>query len=77
MLEGIGRVIGMAVPVEEAPRRPGDPPILVADATRFRETFCANRPERVDAAFVERFRVCRAQTEDFVDHYLAEDRCST
>ena len=32
---GIGRAIGRPVPFEEAPRRPGDPPLLVADASRF------------------------------------------
>jgi len=39
VIEGVGRVIGRAVPFEEAPRRAGDPPILVADATRFRRDF--------------------------------------
>jgi UDP-glucose-4-epimerase GalE len=32
----VGEVVGRPVPVREAPRRPGDPPVLVADATRFR-----------------------------------------
>ena len=31
--------LGKPVPTEEAPRRPGDPPELVADASRFREEF--------------------------------------
>ncbi|MEJ5211030.1 MAG: UDP-glucose 4-epimerase GalE [Burkholderiales bacterium] len=31
------RVTGRAIPVQDAPRRPGDPPRLVADATRARE----------------------------------------
>ncbi|HEU4431172.1 MAG TPA: UDP-glucose 4-epimerase GalE [Myxococcota bacterium] len=35
VIEGIGRAIGRPVPFEEAPRRPGDPPVLVADASRF------------------------------------------
>ena len=30
------RVTGRRIPVREAPRRPGDPPVLVADATRAR-----------------------------------------
>jgi UDP-glucose-4-epimerase GalE len=36
ILAAIERVTGQAVPLEESPRRPGDPPELVADATRFR-----------------------------------------
>jgi UDP-glucose-4-epimerase GalE len=39
VLAGIERVVGRPVPVREAPRRPGDPPELVADARRFRERF--------------------------------------
>jgi UDP-glucose-4-epimerase GalE len=39
ILAGIERVVGKAVPVVEAPRRPGDPPVLIADATRFRNAF--------------------------------------
>jgi len=35
VIDGIGRAIGRPVPFEEAPRRPGDPPLLVADASRF------------------------------------------
>ncbi|RMF15985.1 MAG: UDP-glucose 4-epimerase GalE [Alphaproteobacteria bacterium] len=30
-------VVGRPIPVEEAPRRPGDPPVLVADSSRARE----------------------------------------
>jgi UDP-glucose-4-epimerase GalE len=37
VLAAVERVAGRSVPVREAPRRPGDPPELVADATRFRE----------------------------------------
>ncbi len=33
------QVTGRPVPVRETPRRPGDPPTLVADATRFAEEF--------------------------------------
>ena len=39
VVEGVGRVIGKPVPYENAPRRPGDPPILVADASRFMRDF--------------------------------------
>jgi UDP-arabinose 4-epimerase len=34
VLEAVGRVAGKSVPVRSAARRPGDPPILVADARR-------------------------------------------
>jgi UDP-glucose-4-epimerase GalE len=37
VLAAVERITGSAVPVREAPRRPGDPPELVADAARFRE----------------------------------------
>lgn len=36
IIDAVGRVTGTAVPVRESGRRPGDPPVLVADATRFR-----------------------------------------
>lgn len=36
VVEACRRVTGHAIPVVEAPRRPGDPPSLVADATRAR-----------------------------------------
>jgi len=36
VLRGIEEVVGLAVPFRRAERRPGDPPELVADATRFR-----------------------------------------
>jgi UDP-glucose-4-epimerase GalE len=36
VLAAIERVVGKPVPVRESPRRPGDPPQLVADASRFR-----------------------------------------
>jgi len=39
LLAAIERVVGRRVPVRESPRRPGDPPELVADATRFRSEF--------------------------------------
>jgi UDP-glucose-4-epimerase GalE len=39
VLAVVERVTGRAVPVQPAARRPGDPPVLVADARRFREAF--------------------------------------
>jgi len=39
VLQAVERVTGLRVPVEDAPRRPGDPPTLVADASRFRQGF--------------------------------------
>ncbi len=36
VLDAIGEIVGRPVPVTLAPRRPGDPPQLVADAQRFR-----------------------------------------
>jgi len=31
IVEAVGRVSGVSVPVESSPRREGDPPILIAD----------------------------------------------
>jgi UDP-glucose-4-epimerase GalE len=39
VLAAVERVTGLRVPVAEAPRRPGDPPNLVADASRFCREF--------------------------------------
>jgi UDP-glucose 4-epimerase len=39
VLAAVERVTGRPVPIEEAGRRPGDPAVLVADATRFRTAF--------------------------------------
>ena len=39
VLDAVARVTGKPVPVVEGPRRAGDPPSLVADASRFREEF--------------------------------------
>lgn len=39
IIAAVERVTGRRVPIEEAPRRPGDPPVLVADATRFCAAF--------------------------------------
>ena len=38
LIHAVERVSGRTVPVREGPRRPGDPPILVADAVRASET---------------------------------------
>jgi UDP-glucose 4-epimerase len=37
VVESVERVTGRTVPVRYAERRPGDPPVLIADATRARE----------------------------------------
>jgi len=34
VIDVVGKVSGQAVPIREGPRRPGDPPVLVADARR-------------------------------------------
>ena len=39
VIAAVERVVGRTVPMEEAPRRPGDPPELVADASAFRSEF--------------------------------------
>ena len=39
VVAAVERVTGRHVPIAEAPRRPGDPPMLVADATRFAAAF--------------------------------------
>jgi UDP-glucose-4-epimerase GalE len=39
VIAAVARVTGRSVPLREAPRRAGDPPALVADASRFREEF--------------------------------------
>jgi UDP-glucose-4-epimerase GalE len=39
VLAAVEAVVGRPVPVKIAPRRPGDPPELVADASRFRSEF--------------------------------------
>jgi UDP-glucose 4-epimerase len=34
VLDAVGRAAGKAVPAQVAPRRPGDPAVLVADSSR-------------------------------------------
>ena len=38
-MAAVARAVGRPVPVQEAGRRPGDPPELVADASEFRREF--------------------------------------
>ena len=39
LITGVERVTGRAVPVRTGPRRPGDPPVLIADPARARNRF--------------------------------------
>jgi UDP-glucose-4-epimerase GalE len=39
VLAAVERIVGRPVPVKVSPRRPGDPPELIADASRFRAEF--------------------------------------
>jgi UDP-arabinose 4-epimerase len=48
VVAAVGRVAGRPVPVEHAPRRPGDPPNLVADPARAIEALQGWRTERSD-----------------------------
>lgn len=45
VVQAVERVTGKSVPVRYAERRPGDPPVLIADATRAREAL-GWKPER-------------------------------
>jgi UDP-glucose 4-epimerase len=36
VVEAVGRVIGRPLPVQEGPRRPGDPPTLISDPSRIK-----------------------------------------
>ncbi|HWF64510.1 MAG TPA: UDP-glucose 4-epimerase GalE [Rhizomicrobium sp.] len=38
VVAGMERVLGRALPVREAPRRPGDPPTLISDPSRIKKT---------------------------------------
>jgi UDP-glucose-4-epimerase GalE len=53
VLAAVARVTGRPVPVRESPRRPGDPPELVADASRFAQAF-GWRPRHSDLDTVVR-----------------------
>ncbi len=39
VLAAVERAVGKPVPVRECPRRPGDPPVLIADARHFQQTY--------------------------------------
>jgi UDP-glucose 4-epimerase len=45
VLDAASRVVGRPIPVRTGPRRPGDPPVLVASADRA-EKVLAWRPEQ-------------------------------
>ena len=47
----VKKVTGIDLPVEEADRRPGDPPVLVADSTRL-QTLTGWKPVHDDLAFI-------------------------
>src|SRR5262245_56475882 len=47
VIKAVSRVIGRELPAMEAPRRPGDPPALIADAKRLKSDF-AWRPKHDD-----------------------------
>jgi UDP-glucose-4-epimerase GalE len=51
IIDAVSRTIGKPVPFEEAPRRAGDPPVLVADASRFARDF-GWQPRRSDLAAI-------------------------
>ena len=59
VIESVGRVSGRAVPARVGPRRPGDPPRLVASAERIRETL-GFRPEHVELDDDRRVRLALA-----------------
>jgi UDP-arabinose 4-epimerase len=51
VIKGVEQVSGRRVPAREAPRRPGDPPALVADATRA-GGILGWRPERSELSII-------------------------
>lgn len=51
VLEAVGRVSGKALDIREEPRRAGDPPELVADAARIRQTL-SWQPRHDDLDFI-------------------------
>jgi len=51
VIAAVERAVGRPVPVEPAPRRPGDPAVLVADASRFRRAY-GFAPRRSDLATI-------------------------
>ncbi len=61
VLRAVGDAVGRPVPSADGPRRPGDPPVLVADPTRAREDL-GWRTERSDLARIVRDAVAFAAT---------------
>jgi UDP-glucose 4-epimerase len=53
VVDAVRRVTGIAFPVEDGPRRPGDPPILVASNARVREVL-GWQPRHDDLEFIVR-----------------------
>lgn len=53
VLSMVKKVTGVDFPVEEADRRPGDPPTLIADSTRLKNRTCW-RPRHDDLEFIIR-----------------------
>jgi UDP-glucose 4-epimerase len=53
VIDTVARVSGVAIPVEEGARRPGDPPMLVASNARIREVL-GWRPRYDDLEFIVR-----------------------
>ena len=51
VIDTVGRVAGVTIPIEEGPRRPGDPAVLVASAAKIRETL-GWRPRYDDLTFI-------------------------
>jgi len=49
VIEAVERVTGRTVPVVEAPRRPGDPPVLVAEAKKLKQRGWKPRYGSLDA----------------------------
>ncbi|HET6518652.1 MAG TPA: GDP-mannose 4,6-dehydratase, partial [Geminicoccaceae bacterium] len=53
VLDAVRRVTGVRLPVDEGPRRPGDPPVLIADASEIRRVLNW-RPRYDDLEFIVR-----------------------
>ena len=51
VIDTVARVTGAAIPIEEGPRRPGDPAVLVASAAKIREIL-GWRPRYDDLTFI-------------------------
>jgi UDP-arabinose 4-epimerase len=65
VIECAGRVTGRSIPVEIGPRRSGDPPRLVGDATRIREALgWSPRYETLDAILETAWRWHRKRADE-------------